>query len=59
MVTNEGISNKAIEVGRLITTVNKARLIDGSPSPITPLTIPATKNVAKMARTVEGSNITS
>ena len=58
LVTNEGIINKAIEVGKLITTVNKARLIDGSPSPITPFTTPATKNVAKMENTVKRSNIT-
>ena len=57
LVTNEGISNKALEVGRLITTVNKARLIVGRPSPIMPLTIPAKRKVPKMMITVDGSNI--
>ena len=59
LVTNDGISNKAIEVGRLVATVNTARLIDGSPSPITPLTSPATRKVLKMVMTVVGSNTTS
>ena len=57
MVTKDGTSNKAIDVGRLVAIVNNARLIVGSPSPIMPLTIPAKRKVPKMAITVDGSNI--
>jgi hypothetical protein len=57
LVTKDGTSNKAIDVGRLVAIVNNARLIVGSPSPIIPLTIPAKRKVPKMTITVECSNI--
>ena len=57
LVTKDGTSNKAIDVGKLVAMVNKARLIVGSPSPIMPLTIPAKRKVPKMTITVDGSNI--
>ena len=59
LVTKDDTSNKAIDVGKLVTMVNKARLIVGSPSPIIPLASPAIRKIPKIKITDDGSNINS
>lgn len=50
-VTREGIINKLAALAGAITTVNKPMDIVGSPSPITPFTIPANRNTDIMVIT--------
>ena len=59
LVTKDGTSSKTIDVGKLVTMVNKARLIVGSPSPIIPLASPAIRKIPKIKITDDGSNSNS
>ena len=48
-VTNEGTIKSAMAVVKSNAAANKPKLIVGKPSPMTPFTAPASKNVAAIA----------
>jgi hypothetical protein len=53
LVTNDGISKSAIALVRSMAMVRIARLTVGSPRPITPLTVPASRNTKIIIDSVE------
>ena len=59
LVTKDVNSSKTIDVDKLVTMVNKARLIVASPRPIIPLASPAIRKIPKIKITDDGSNINS